>query len=157
MPRTRVKLVSKGSGYGQLMKEIRQRDIDLMDVKIVVVLIGRQDVLDRSEPYLDRVQRLVQVIHRIKSTVVVLFCSPLPWPGDSEVVARKLFRTAPVLRRYCRQQGPLVQYSRAAQQLVAIDGVDTRLLNHVGLTTQGVQLIQRLIDGKIQCSKLRHV
>ena len=154
LPRSHLRLVHKGSGWRDVIQQIRTGGLIVAGYKILVVLIGRAEVLDRSCSVEMVLQQLHDVVSLQDPAIVLVLSTPLPWPTDGPQVARKLFRTTAVLKAFCHGKAS-VEFSRASEQLVTLEQVNTTLVDMKGLTEHGAGLIAMLIDAKINCSRLR--
>ena len=59
-----------------------------------------------------------------------------------------------MLKTLCKET-PSFEFSRAIQTMFGLEGVNPAFLGKQGFTLAGIQMISRLILGKIQGSKLR--
>ena len=66
---------------------------------------------------------------------------------------RKIFHTLVMLRHFCEPDSTW-QYIRATQDFVMLDGLNPVFIDSSGLTQAAVQCFDRIITGKIKCSKL---
>ena len=155
-PEAHIRMVPKGSGYFELAKHITAGSLLVQGYRILVIMIGRAEVLDRSMPVQASLQILLDAIARIDGAIVVVFTSPVPWPDDDVRITRKLFRTGAVLKAFCHQRENCV-FSRAADILTTIMGINHLMLNPQGITDEAVAAISKIIKGNIQCLKLRQL
>ena len=154
MPRAHLRLVQKGMGYCELASEIAKGGVLRSNTKILVMAIGRSDVLNRQFPVLEQVQAVRQAVDDWNPAIIMLLVSPVLWLGDGMTVTHKLGCTTPVLKAFCSGK-PNMEFSRATQGLVGPDGINPRWMGDQGYTVEGLLHIKNLIVGKINCGKIR--
>ena len=154
LPRTSIKLVHKGSGYADFAKLISAGGVPLKQYKVIVLMIGQADVLDRSVLVGTQLDKVRVALNRVNPALLLLVCTPMPWPGDTHDVAHKLHRTTGMLKALCHGK-PTMEFSRVTEDLVTLEGVHEAFVDGQGLTLAGQELISRLVLGKIACGKMR--
>ena len=85
--------------------------------------------------------------------IIILVCTPLPWPHDEIPFVRKLFRTTAMLKEVCEKDSTL-QYVRATQDMSTLQGVNRALITNEGMTLAGKHQIAQSLLGKINCGRL---
>ena len=111
---TCVSMVPKGSELLQIINNIRSGQLELSGFRVLVIMTGRADVLDRSVSVPAQLEELRQVVSKVDPAMIILLCTPIPWAGDSERLTQKLQCTGPVFKAFC--QGKLTMaFSRAMQ------------------------------------------
>ena len=153
-PRTSFRLVHLGTSYKELAADIKRGKVDLKWFRILVLAIGRADVIDRNASVQQSLMAVREVVNEQDPAIIMLVCTPLPWPLDGSETARKLYRTSLMLKEFC-QSNTTLQYARFTQDLVTLQGVNQDLITEDGLTKHAIELINRLLLGKIECGQLR--
>ena len=149
----KIQLVHPGSGYAELAEGIARGQVSLFGVRILVLLIGRADVLNREVAVQDSLMRVRDAVNARDPAIIMLVGTPLPWPLDEEKHSRKLYRTTVMLKGLC-DAGSTLQYIRATQDCVTLKGVNRLMVDAVRLTAEASANISKLIVSKIECSKL---
>ena len=154
-PKAHVFLVRKGSGIIDLIHKINSGALIILGYEIVITLLGRADVLDRTCSIQERVQDLVAAIGKQDPATLLLMGTPLPWANDEERLVRKLFKTGHLLRSMCGAIQNL--YFTKATEDFSTWGVINGALFKNSVTQVGKSVIYKLLKGKIVCAKLRNV
>ena len=154
IPGAKVTLVHKGAGFEEVASLIRSGMIEVQGFKIVVLLVRRADVLNRSRPVVPQLDQLLQAVQQVDSAIILLVASPIPYPTDGPDVVRKLYRTTAMLKAYCHGK-PTVDYLRATQDFVELETINSDYVTPQGITKPGLGIIKKLTLAKINCSKLR--
>ena len=100
-------LVHPGTSYASLAHDIQDGSLSLSGVKVLVLAIGRQDVLDQNVWVQDSLMRVRSTINAVEPAVTILVCTPLPWPTDRQQVMREIFCTSVMLRHFCEPDSTL--------------------------------------------------
>ena len=149
-----VHLVHPGSGYREFAQRILQRKVHVNGYKVIVLLIGRADVLNRQIAVDASLLQVREAVNEVDPCTIIMVGTPLPWPTDQVNVVRKLFRTTAMLRQWCQPHTTL-QYTKATQSLVNLEGLNPQYICDDGLTLAGLLNLKRIILGKIACARLR--
>ena len=147
-------LVPRGTGYAEIADRVAAGDILVNGYKIIIIMTGRRDVLDRSASVPSRVQRVSDALQRIDPALMVVFMTPIPWFTDEARLARKIFRTGALLRSMAKNQVNL-HFSKATEDLTVLGGINSAMMSAEGINEVGRNVIRRLLLGKIHNSKLR--
>ena len=153
-PAAHFHLVSKSTGFFELSRQVSSGSLLIKGYKIIILLIGRGDVLDRSAQVTQRLQSLLDAVARVDAGIKVIVTTPLPWPTDEERITRKLFRTGAVLKAFCKGKSQ-VSFSKITQCLTNQHGIDSSMITRRGLTTPAKQILSKHFSGKISCEQLR--
>ena len=89
--KARITLVHPGTGYSQVARDIMSGRLSLDQAKVIVLLVGRADVLDWSVKVQENLMQVRRAINARDPAIILLACTPLPWPQDSEAICRKLY------------------------------------------------------------------
>ena len=153
IPGVHISLVHKGASYTQLAQLITTDTVNITGFKILVIFLGRTDVLDRSKTVEESLDLVRQAVKDKDPAMILLVATPVPWSSDGAQVARKLFRTTQMLKAYCHGKATM-EYLRASQEFVTIDNINPLFMNTQGITFEGLKKIRSLTLAKIKCSKL---
>ena len=156
VPGSHLYVVSKGEGFLDLRNLITSGRLLIRGYKVMVILLGRVDVLDWQSSINQKLQALVEAIHAREPGLAVCFATPPPWPQDSVRVTSKLFRAGAVIKAFCKGHG-LLHFTRACADLTWRGGTNTMLINSLGLTKFGYLTVQRALANKICTGELRSV
>ena len=152
LPSTTVTLVHPRTGFKNLA--VYLNTCSLREIKIIVTMVGQADVLDRQVSVQQSLQEFREAINEQDPAILWLLCTPLPWPSDSAAVAHKLHCMTGMLKAFCHGKST-VEYSRATQDFVTVDGLNPAFIQDCGITPAGLQQIHRLVVGKLNCGWLR--
>ena len=154
LQRTTIQLVHPGSGLLELANRILLGNLDIQGIKVIVLAIGHAEVLNRAVNVEQAIMACREAVNLQDPAVIMLVSTPLPWPTDGPMQARKLFRTTTMLKLWCPINTNL-QYIRATQEFVTLEGINPAFIDQQGLTKAGQLQMKRLIFGKINCVQLR--
>ena len=121
---------------------------------MVVLAIGQADVLNRQIAVQDSLMQVWEAINGVNSAIILLVCTPLPWPTDEEKQCHKLFRTTLMLKEFCTPDSTL-QFIRATQEFISLQGLNSVYFNNYRLTVAAAKTMECVVSGKINCGKLR--
>ena len=147
-------MVHPGTGHRALATRIAAGTLSLAGIRLLVLAVGRADVLNREMAVEGALRQVREVVDLHDLVVIMLICTPLPWPQDTPSEARKLYHTSVMLKELCSSDGN-VQYVKATQNFVSLEGVNPQFIDQDGLTLEGRASFVRLISGKINCGQLR--
>ena len=151
---TTIQLVHPGSSFLELVNRICLGNVDLHGIKVMVLAIGCAEVLNQSVNVEKAIMACREVVNLQDSAIIILVCTPLPWPIDGSMQACKLFRTTAMLKMWCPINTNL-QYIWATQDFVTLESVNLAYIDQQGLTKAGQLQLKKLISGKINCAQLR--
>ena len=125
LPRITIQLVPKRSGYAEFAWQILQGAVQLRGIKVIVLLIGRADVLNRAVMVGPQIEVVRAALNKVDPAIILLVGTPLPWPLDPPPeVAWKLFRMSAMIKVFCHGR-PTLEYTQATQEFVTLEGVNT--------------------------------
>ena len=164
-PNARWIFMKEQQGYSDIQDKLSQQE-GMQDVKLVIIISGRAEVVAQHEAIINCVQSAIDAIRAFNSDVVIMMCAPLPYPRDGHVLLNELTEFAKTLNDICRQSEYL-EYSKIGQAFMqkrALAHVDdevdsvfmikTSLMDRMGLTLQGARLISSKLLEKVSSAKL---
>ena len=147
-------ILQQEEGYVQLSQKISSGAIDLWGCKVICILVGRFDVLDRSLPVEPKLQELQLVIGRVNPSFIIVLCTPLPRGGDDQQITRKLFCTGHMLRMFCQGKGRL-EFAKIGANFTSPHGVRLEYFNKNNLNMHGWTVLEEAVKMKVQSASLR--
>ena len=153
-------------GYSDIQEKTAAQT-GLKDIKLVILMTGRAEVVAQHKAVINCIQSAVEAIKMANSDAVIMLCAPLPYPRDGDVLLQELGEFSKTLNDICRQSEYL-EYSKIGQafiqrhSLINPEGGDPEnvllvkpfLMDRSGLTLQGARLISSKLLEKVSSAKL---
>ena len=137
-------VVDRFTGYAQLSRDIYRGQLNILKYKLIVVLCGRSDVLDREVKLERVVQSFVRAVQAINRTATILLSSPLPRADDDERMVRRLHGLGNKIRQQCDSHR--VQFTGLASQVSSPRGLQKDMYSAKTLSVQGLRFLKSELE-----------
>ena len=141
-------------GFQELGDLIANRKFEIVDVKILILLLGRADLWQSDNKFRQSVGYVLEQVRKLNKKAIVLFCAIIPVPGDSVPIKRTsvyrhgyLSHLAGRVPRpeFCKPGKNLLVNGSALQEYFDAEGT---------LNAMGTNIVVRGLEAKIKCAGL---
>ena len=153
-------------GLTDVKKMIEDGEWAGAEPKVLVLITGREEAVERHPALLNVVRNTVELIRKVFPNTVVLLCAPVPSPRDGPFALAELDGLADILQRKCRESEYL-EFSRLGTHFYTSKRVlsrgapreevfllKKRYMNQYGITEEGMDLIMSKLIDKFDSAKL---
>ena len=148
----RIRSMDKFFGYARLCEEVSKGRFSLENVGILIIVLGRADILSRHHTFEAAFHRTVALIHEKKRDLMILVSSPLPRWDDSQRLVDRLDSLSGFITRVCDDFPWYLEYVGMSYRFY--QDVQQRLMDRTGITESGASFLQNEIWDKIERAKL---
>ena len=139
-------------GLEKLAEDVRRARVSLAAVKVLVVYVGRADVMatQSRKEYILVLEDFVATVKRFGPSIRMVLAGPIPRGTDSCKVIAKLVLAGRVVRNLCKQNEDL-EFSRVAEEFITPLGVNLAKMLPDGASRLGKASIQSNFITKLSC------
>ena len=154
MDSTEVAVMKRGQGFHQLSLWLDEKQLNISQRKIVILLIGRSDIWDRDRDFFKDVEICLSMLRTQNTNLMVVLGAMLPAAGDSRAMVNTIvFRNNKLASRCITD--PRLEFARPGRQLLQPGGPIPDYFEEEGkLNEAGLDVVRRALESKIHSAKL---